>query len=116
MANSSFSLFFSASLLICAVILTSSQFARSSPLEIIENNEFPVESSDDELNGSKNSDIVESVAFQKDEVSAADEILDDDDNNDDEAEVDTEMLERTLGIENDVCEKYVELKYPLHLT
>jgi hypothetical protein len=98
--------------------VTSAQFARSSPLEIIENNEFPVDSGDDELNSSGNSDIVDGVAYQKDEVSVADEILDDDDNDDDddeEAEVDPEMLERTIGIESEVCDKYADLRYPLHL-
>lgn len=107
----SFSFLLSVFLLICAVILTSAQFARSSPLEIIENNEFPVDSGDDELNSGGNSDIVESVAYQKDdEVSEVDEIDDEDD-----AEVDPEMLERSVGIEIDVCDKYAELKYPLHL-
>lgn len=98
--------------------MTSSQFARSSPLEIIENNEFPVDSSEDELNSGGNSDIVESVAYQKedDEVSVADEILNDDDNDDDDvAEVDPEMVERTVGIEVEVCDKYADLRYPLHL-
>lgn len=111
-----FSLFSSVSILICAVILlTSSQFARSSPLEIIESNEFPVDSSDDEVKSSG-----ESVAYQKDEVSVVDEILDDDedgsdDEDSDEAEIDPEMLERTVGLDSPICFEHAELRYPLHL-
>ena len=104
-------------LICCVILLTSTQFARSSPLEIIENNEVPVGSNDDELNSSDNSDVVDSVAYQKDEVSAVDETLNYDDNEDDyvEAEVDPEFVERTVGVENAICDKYPELKYPLHL-
>lgn len=95
--------------------MTGVQFARSSPLEIIENNEVPVESNDVELNASGNSDIVESAEYQKE---AADEILDEDEEEDDDdsnAEVDQEMLEKMFGIESPICDKYAELKYPLQI-
>lgn len=102
-------------ILICAVILmTGVQFARSSPLEIIENNEVPVESNDDELNSSGNSDIVESAEYQKE---ASDEILEESEEDDDsDGEIEPDMLERMFGIENPICAQYAELKYPLQIS
>lgn len=92
-------------------------------LEIIENNEVPLESdsksSDDSYSfDNENGKEEEIQAFANDSVNY--ETNDEDDNDDDEYygydddTVDAEMLERTLGIEIPICTKHADLRYPLH--
>lgn len=93
-------------------MLTSAQIARSSPLEIIENNEVPVKGESESLTDSQDGKIIHNQpsAFQ----SHLYEYVDDDDNDDyDYVEEDPEMIERTTGIEIPICTEHADIRYPL---
>jgi hypothetical protein len=106
-------------------LLTSAQLVRSLPeLEIIENNEVPLESEgksseDSYLMQNENGEEEEEQAqpVENDSVNYEGE-LDNDYNDeyydDDDDTVDAELLERTLGIDIPICAKHADLKYPLH--
>lgn len=96
---------------------------RSTPeLEIIENNEVPLESG--EGKSSDDSYLVENEENEEEAQPAENDAVnyegdDGEDNSDeyygdDDDAVDAEMLERTLGIEIEICAKHADLKYPLH--
>jgi hypothetical protein len=96
---------------------------RSAPeLEIIENNEVPLEresknSDDSYLMENKEEEAAQ--PFENDSVNYEGYDGEDDDDDDeyygdDDDAVDAEMLERTLGIEIPICTKHADLKYPLH--
>lgn len=109
--------FFSVFILICAVILlTSAQFARSSPLEIIENNEVPVEGESENLTDSQDGEIIqnEPIVDESNSVNEDDDgELDDDDDVEYIEEEDPEMIERTTGIEIQICAENPNIIYPL---